>query len=321
MIDNTGIFIFTRDRPETLRLTLLSIASVNHSIFLIDDSIEEGNQLINQKFSREYHCTYLGKKEFAHFTKANQIDLEVYSFMLREPGKIEWSLGYARNFALIYAKSKKLEKVLYTDDDIQVPDINVIESLFEAINDYAFVGAHISGLVDDSALGHIATDLGIINERMLSGGFLVFNPYTIECNFLNNYNEDWIWLFLQLKEKKFLQTEKVFQAISDPHEKYERKIMFQEFGEILLDGILDLFPNGSYDSLQSPVFWERMLAERKEYLALLHETALKMRKEKYVPIIDHVQSNSQNFNPSLFSNLFEKYFADRTLFKRLFESL
>lgn len=207
------------------------------------------------------------------------------------------------------------------DDDIVVPSLDILYGLFESLKRYHCVGAHISGLVDDSILGHIATDVGIFNERMLSGGFMMFNPFHAEHYFLNNYNEDWIWLFLQLNGKEYLQTGEVFQTKSDPLDNYEGKILFQEFGEILLDGILDLYAGGLFDNLVVPEFWKRMLNERKEYLDTLLRLSQQNGKDKYIEVINSLKASSDIYEAVVFQNLFEKYFHNRDLFKYLFNSL
>ncbi len=317
-----AIFIFTRDRPQILNRTLISIENTPHTKYIIDDSVIKSNQRLVLNVCHDYsNCVYLGKSEFNKFTAHKSIDSPKFSFLLRSVGSPEWNLGYARNFALLYSKSIGLEKVLFTDDDIQVSDKNLIEELFQLIGPYPFVGANILGLVDDSVLGYIATEKGIMNERMLSGGFMIFNPNKIDHFFLNNYNEDWIWLFLQLKNKEYLQTGEVFQEIVDPYLNYKHKVIFQEFGEIALDGILDLYNQGSYNELVQLAFWERMIEERKEYLDLLLSRSIRDGNKKHIKIIRYLNANSQYLNPIIFKTLFEKYFNNRNLFQCLFDSL
>lgn len=321
MTNSEVIFIFTKDRPDILNKTLNSIQDAPFANYVIDDSVSLSNRKSTSLLCNSRpNITYLGREQFNEFTIRHQIDFPKFDFLLREVGNEEWNLGYARNFALLYSKSIQSEKVLFTDDDIQVPNPKLIEELFRTINNYQFVGANILGLVDDSVLGHIATDIGIVNERMLSGGFMVFNPNKIDHFFLNNYNEDWIWLFLQLKSENYLQTGEVFQEITDPLTNYQSKVLFQEFGEIALDGILDLFKNGSYDSLAQISFWERLVRERKDYLDLLIANAVAAEMKNYVDIIEWIKSNSKNLNSAVFKNLFEKYFRDRILFQRLYNS-
>ncbi len=321
MSEKSGIFIFTRDRPDKLQQVFQSIRDVGHSIVIIDDSVKEVSRAANRKIIKDTKNTYVGEPEFLEFIKHHNIDLDEYSFLLRHLGNDDWNLGYARNFALVFGKASGFQNVLFMDDDIIVPDLLLIDELFSLLNTYRFTGAHIEGLVDDSVLGHVATGLDIFNERMLSGGFMAFSPNNIAHYFLNNYNEDWIWLFLQNKEKNYFQTGEVIQALSDPLDNYASKIMLQEFGEIALDGVLDCYEKNPDESLCTILFWERMLKERKEYLEMLYEKIKLKSENNYLEIIDHVIKNLNNFNAAMFKNLFVKYFSNLGCFKRLFKSL
>lgn len=321
MKHKSAIFIFTKDRPDKLKSGLSSVSNIDYRIFVIDDSTVETNRLINQQLLNKKNQIYLGKDSYNDFLYRHRIEIPEFSFLLRPPGSNDWNLGYARNFALVFSKSLSLENVLFMDDDIQVLSLDVVEILFEALKSYKFTGANIVGLVDDSVLGHIATDLDIHNERMLSGGFMAFNPNAISDYFLNIYNEDWIWLFLQLKGEKYLQTKEVVQELKNPLEAYEGKIVFQEFGEIVLDGILGLFDNLSNEALSDIIFWERILYERDEYLKKLIRASANKGLTNYMKIITYVQSNSKHFRPLDFKSLLEEYFNNRNAFQKLFNSL
>jgi hypothetical protein len=320
--EKRSIYLFTKDRPETLRNTLNSITNTQYEKVIIDDSCDHTNRAEIQQIAKVVpHAIYIGQNEFYSFAKSYNINLKEFSFMLRQPGVPEWNLGFIRNLALLYSLATKADKVLFMDDDIEVPDLKLIDELFKEIDEFQFVGANILGLIDDSILGHIATKLEIFNQRMLSGGFMLFKPKSIDHFFLNNYNEDWIWLFLQLKGNKYLQTGNVYQALADPFLGYRQKVMFQEFGEIVLDGILDLYDGASYEILTEITFWERMLKERQEYLnRLVHESEEKGLNQ-YIDIINYVQLNSKPFNPLVFKTLFEEYFENRNAFKKILNSL
>ncbi|MBK8549850.1 MAG: hypothetical protein IPL53_01860 [Ignavibacteria bacterium] len=120
------------------------------------------------------------------------------------------------------------------DDDIKVSSISLIDDLFELKKKYELVGSHITGMNDDSILGHIATDLNLSNEKMLSGGFVVLSPKTVSNYFLNIYNEDWIWFYFQLKSKRYFQTGNVFHSITNPFYKFKSKIIFKNSGRLQL---------------------------------------------------------------------------------------
>jgi glycosyltransferase involved in cell wall biosynthesis len=122
-----AIFIFTKDRPETLSKTLESIQPTQYKKFVIDDSVSVANQATVLNLCKKYpDCYYLGKSEFQKFVSDCNIQFPEFSFLLRELGSTEWNLGYARNFAMMYSKAEHFEKVLFTDDDIQVPNLNLI---------------------------------------------------------------------------------------------------------------------------------------------------------------------------------------------------
>lgn len=322
MINTESIFIFTKDRPKILNKTLASIQTVHYPKYVIDNSIKPENQeSVFELCVFQSNCNYLGKKQFKEFVQEIKIDFAKFNFLLKEPGGSEWNLGYARNFALLYSKALHSNKVLFMDDDIQVTDIKLIEDLFQSISVFQFAGANITGLVDDSVLGHIATDLGIFNERTLSGGFMVFNPNNIDHYFLNNYNEDWIWLFLQLQGKEFLQTGEVHQDLSDPLANYRDKIIFQEFGEIALDGVLDLYKIGSYDLLNNLLFWQRMIEERKNYLDFLEKKSKETDDKRKIEIVCWIKEHSEIFSAELFQELFFNYFENRKIFLELYHSI
>jgi hypothetical protein len=316
------IIIFSKDRPITLSHSLNSVAKNKYPILVIDNSTLKNHQKeVSKLCDNISYCTYFGKSEYNNFLTTYEIDPQKYSFLIAELSIDRWNLGYTRNLALLFSKSQKAEKVLFMDEDINVPDISLIDYLFKELDNYKFVGSNITGLIDDSIVGHIATDLGIFNERMLSGGFMAFRPNRIDHFFLNTYNEDWIWLFLQLQGEKYLQNDNVFQELSDPLKNYKEKILFQEFGEIILDGILKLHPNKSYDGLLSQIFWIDILNERFEYLNSIRDNKSVKNKSYYKEIVEYVISNLKKFEASAFRNLFEKYFNNRNLFQKLFNSL
>lgn len=317
-----SIFIFTKDRPSTLSKTLRSLSPTLYPKLIVDDSSQQSNQSEVENLADEFeYCKYLARASFREFCVIHKITFPKFSFLLRELGSSEWNLGYARNFALLYAKAEGFQRVLFMDDDIQVPKLSIFEELFSNLNSYKFTGANIKGLIDDSVLGHVAASVQVTNKRMLSGGFMALSTIGIDQFFLNNYNEDWIWLFMQLKNSKYLQKGQVFQALVDPFANYEDKVIFQEFGEIVLDGVLDLYEYGSYDTLTDIAFWQRMIRERREYLELLEKKSEQISNEYNIEILKCVKGHSKSFTAELFKDLFHNYFENRKAFLELYQSL
>ena len=217
--DKKIIFVFTKDRPIILEETLNQLKKITDGVFIIDDSFHESNQKDNRELLKHIpNGIYYGKNEFDE--SALSYDLVSYEFnsVYRQLGNKDWNLGYARNYALFLSQIHNASKVLFIDDDIVIPKEEIINNSFELLEQFNFVGASIGGMIDDSLLGYISNDLGLIDndERTLSGGFLAFNRKAIRFPFLNIYNEDWIWLFLHSDDEKSLQTEYVLQKITNP---------------------------------------------------------------------------------------------------------
>lgn len=286
----------------------------------MDDSALPENRRAVAELCQLQGYQYLGRKEYAQFLVEEHIAESDFSFLLREPGYPDWNLSYVRNFALLLARSMGLERVLYMDEDIRVPDIGLIDELFSLLTDVSFAGAHVDGMPDQSILGHIAADVGVNNPEMLSGGFLAFNPSSVTEYFVNIYNEDWIWLFLQILTQRHAKHGSVLQETADRFDRYQSKVLFQEHGELIVDGLVDGHANGSYAELESFDFWARMLLERDEYLQDLYSRSVAQDRPKYVSILRHLLTHRQVSSPEEITACCMSYKTNRIAFKGLLSS-
>lgn len=319
-----AIFIFTKDRPDVLTKTLSYINNLAIRKYIIDDSFQEINQAANKKLTSIHsNIFYCGQNEYDEFIRLYNIDTDKFKSILRKVGTSEWNLGYARNFALLFSKAIDVYKALFVDDDIAILDISLIFNTFSLLENYNFVGANIDGMTDDSIIGFISQDLGIINdnERTLSGGFLAFKPQKIRMPFINVYNEDWIWLLLHSNEDKHLQKNSVFQNMSNPYFDFKDKIIFQEIGEIIFTGISMLNEKKEFRFLISDVFWEKVLNKRKIYLTKLYNNAAIKKKRDLMEMIKWVQDYYKEIDNHIFSELFDNYNNDKLTFREIYNSL
>lgn len=306
-----AIFIFTKDRPDSLKRTLNSLKEEKIKTYVIDDSFLLSNQLENLVVTNSHHnIEYYGKNEFKEYLETSNIVLSDSNFQIQELGNQNWNLGNARNSALILAKFNGIENTLFMDDDIKFNSPTLISESFKLLENYLFVGAKISGMPDDSIIGHISRELDAEEdfERMLSGGFLAFNAKKVDMPFTNTYNEDWIWMFLQLNENQHLEFGEVFQAKFDPFSNYKSKILFQEFGEIVIDGFLQVKGNDYFNFLIDNLFWTDIINERKKYLKKLINISKQNNKEAFTDILTWLESNMLKFDGFIFANYFTEYF-------------
>jgi hypothetical protein len=305
--DKKIIFVFTRDRPLVLEDTLSQLKNTIYSVFIIDDSFHESNQNNNRELLKHIpNGIYYGKNEFNNSSISHNLISSGYNSVYRQLGNKEWNLGYARNYALFLSHIHNANKVLFIDDDIVIPKEEIIINSFELLEQFNFVGASIGGMFDDSLLGYISTDLGLIDndERTLSGGFLAFNRKAIRFPFLNIYNEDWIWLFLHSDDEKYLQTECVIQKNTNPYIGYENKILFQEYGEIFIIGILMAKRKSNFELLSSKSLWENVIQKRKVYLLELYNFAKRSNQKDFPIMIKWLLQNYSQYESSYFSEKF-----------------
>src|SRR5688572_25483427 len=99
-----AIFLFTKNRPDTLNKTLVSISTSLLPIYIIDDSTTHNHQSEVLDICNNFkNCNYLGKLAFEKFLSTYKISLDKYKFLLGNLGSQYWNLGFARNFALLFA--------------------------------------------------------------------------------------------------------------------------------------------------------------------------------------------------------------------------
>lgn len=257
-----AIYIFTCHRPIELRRLLLELQSVSktYDIYIIDDSSNKEIIELNRRISDRY-CSniYLGKKQYLDFYNIN-----IKAHNCQVLGDKTWNLGMARNFALDHATLFGHEKVLFVDDDISGVNKKVLKEGFETLKGNCFVSCTLKGVEDDSIVGHIAKKAGLLNisKKMLSGGFLFLSPLSLSHRFYNIYNEDWILQLLENKMGKIVLPYDIYHGVNQKFEWTLDKALFQELGELIIDGLFINYQGISMDYS----FWDNVLENRKKFI-------------------------------------------------------
>lgn len=268
-----AIYIFTCNRPKKLESLLFELSytsKTKYVIYIVDDSsnrenIEENNRIVN----KYYNTKYLGVRHYLDFYKISE-------GVQNRPilGDVTWNLGIARNFALDHSISLGYEKVLFIDDDISDIDNRKIEEGFSTLNEDSFVSCILKGVEDNSIIGHIAKHVGLIDDgdKMLSGGFLFFSPASISKRFYNIYNEDWIIQLLE-KHKKQIMLQYTVRHNVDQHANFSLdKALFQELGELIVEGLLE----NEYAISMDYQFWDVIIEKRIKFIQEIMDEAIKL---------------------------------------------
>lgn len=306
---NECIIIFTKDRPVILSKTLLNI---DMPVIVLDDSTNSDSEKVVKnipKNSKNIH--YHGKNEQQMIVQRFASTNELNSFV-KPLGSESWTLGYARNYAIILAKILGFERILFMDDDIIVKDFDVIFKIFDLLNNADFVGAEIKGMPDLSVVDVIMQQLGMEPYRFMSGGFLAFNLESVSEYFLNYYNEDWVWLFMHKPKAKLVKYGEVYQLPYDPFENAVEKALQQEFGEILVEGLIEIDSRNDFSSLKNNIFWQKILKNCESKLKEIKELCKSRDFEIRVNVCSTLLEYYKNLNSNSFVEVFNQYFNEKT---------
>lgn len=311
LVDNQNclVALFSKDRPDRLLKTLPHLKNIPYNVVLIDDSSSIDNRVAIRKLCHEFNLKYHGITEQHECIR--QIEAATLGKFITRLGDKAWSLGYNRNYSIIFGLFSGARKLIFMDDDVLV-NPELFGTVFEALSKQPFVGVEITLMPDHSVLGHLYRAGGELLPQYVSGTFLGVDLERVSHYFLNIYNEDWIWLFLQNDGKPIPKIGTVKQLQYGPFENWESKILFQEYGEILWNGLHYSTVPLKRDSLLTPGFWDNILDIRRKEIKSVDSLALP----------DHLKATAKVIQKTLFDfhrTLSSKGFAQT--FQHYFELL
>lgn len=316
-----GIFIFVKDRTENIDRLMATLQPLQLDLFVIDDSFDPSSSKVIREIVCRWQAIYVNAEYYDKFLWVLNIREDNYKFLIRKPGRFDWNLGYVRNLALLICKSLQFEEIAFFDDDIVPDSQEQILDLFNQLSTYNFVGARISGLVDDSIIGHIARKFGATPESdLLSGGCLFFCPEKISGHFLNIYNEDWIWLLFNSGQFNFKFHGDIYHLIKDPFDQAVEKVKFQEFGEIFLNGIQNQ-NNLDSTNLESQVYWTSIIESRRNYLTFLGNHKAIAENTAIYEIINSAIKESKLITGTHLAKMYVTFRGNCAAFNNLYSSL
>jgi hypothetical protein len=313
-----GIFIFTKNRETVVANAIRNLVRCQQPIFVIDDSTSDGVRYRVAALCKQSGVYYHGLVEQAQLLKAISNIADV-SFM-KVLGDGQWNLGYARNHAILLAFRAGLDKMLLLDDDITIDNLEFLNKIFSSLDHHDVVGSQIIGMPDDSILGHIASKVKIEHKRLYSGGCLACKVSNVNEHFINVYNEDWIWQYIYLPHRTHTLVGQVHHKMFDPFDGWQQKMLFQETGELLVDGLENASPAEFFELLNKPEFWEQEIQERKRYLIHLKDRCEFGGETQSASMINYLLSQYSFIKTSSCSKLFEEYLNQRHVFQKVKET-
>jgi len=191
-------------------------------------------------------------------------------------------IGRKRNLGLLIGRVCGWTRLLFLDDDIRRLNVAKLSSAAALLDDYPVVGLQVKKYPDASVVGHARRLAGRRQEPFVSGGALLVNPQLVNGYFAPVYHEDWLCIINHLRNGEVAVGGSVGQLPYLPFTTSERA-EFEEFGDILLSGLLGLVHARSKKSIADkshpmtegdywrevtdPRFWQQVLEQRAVLLA------------------------------------------------------
>ena len=174
-------------------------------------------------------------------------------------------LSLKRNLGLIIARTAGWERILFLDDDIDIPHFTDLEAVASVADHFDAVGLNNNGFEDNSVVCHALRYIGGKQDTFVGGGAMVVRPGATTSFFPDIYNEDWLFLLRNTSLGSVAAHGTMLQREFDPFDTASRAER-QEFGDCLAEGIYWLLDRGSPLRHADTRYWRESLRRRVQLI-------------------------------------------------------
>lgn len=178
-------------------------------------------------------------------------------------------LSTKRNLGLVLGKAAGLERILFLDDDMHVPEPMDAKMAGGQLNQCRAVGLYNTGFPDHSVVCRVNRQLGGEQEQFIGAGALVVYPAGSKSFFPDIYCEDWFYFLGDDEPPRLGISGEVAQRPYDPFEDPDRA-QREELGDSLAEGLYWLLDEGVEDrsvvARADAAFWADFLDRRRTFI-------------------------------------------------------
>ena len=226
-------------------------------------------------------------------------------------------LSFKRNLALVFSRLAGWQRIVFLDDDIDVPEPDDLRVAVGLLRQFPAVGLGLAGFPDNSVVCHANRAVGRQQEMFIGGGAMAVAVSRISSFFPNIYNEDWFFL-VGARGSSYGVVGRAVQAAYDPYRNSDRA-RSEEFGDCLAEGVYALLDNGQYKQRSTnEKYWDEFLAARRTLIQDiassvngLHEPP-EVRK-RMARALDAALTRSAEITPAFCVGYLNEWRADRVL--------
>ncbi|MEU7478116.1 hypothetical protein AB0A63_19180 [Lentzea sp. NPDC042327] len=236
--------------------------------------------------------------------------------------KFDWhsDISRKRNLGLVIAQVAGWERIVFLDDDIEVPDPADLRRAAALTDNYAAAGLSIGGYPDNSVVCRAYREAEGAQEAFVGGGALAVHTKSRSSFFPDIYNEDWFFL---LGDKKLRPTAVIgaaFQTASDPFE-FDERARLEEFGDVLAEGLFWLLDDKRSLTDADTAYWSRYLLKRSNFILETMEMVRRFeddaeRKAKKLSSLTAALERSKLISPERCENYLQAWRTDRSTWRR-----
>jgi len=150
-----------------------------------------------------------------------------------------YDIPQKRNFALWHARRHSYGSICLIDDDIIFDERQLACARYLISQDARLVGFYALDFPDVATISHVERFIRNVPSRVSVGGnFLFLKTSEVIGFFPYTYNDDWVFLFINMDRNNEVMAGGIIGQL--PHEPWKdpTRIKFEQFGEILITGLI-----------------------------------------------------------------------------------
>ena len=175
------------------------------------------------------------------------------------------ALSTKRNLALLIARMVGWTTVLMLDDDITDVDARLIHSGADRLGGAVAIGLTVDRFPDNSVVCHANRLAGGEQEVFVGASALLLDTTEPFGFFPNIYNEDWLFLYDGVAERRVGRLDRVTQRRYQPFDDTGRA-RAEEFGEVIAEGAMAGLHDTDPGRLLDETYWAEFLVARHDFI-------------------------------------------------------
>jgi hypothetical protein len=229
-----------------------------------------------------------------------------------------------RNLGLLLARLIGWERIVFLDDDINVPEPMDLREAAGLTDRHAGVGLAIKGMPDNSVVCHAFREAGGAQDMFIGGGALAIGPQAMTSFFPNIYNEDWFFLLDEYGLRPTAITGTAIQQQYDPFR--EDRARMEELGDSLAEGLFWLLDHGKSLRDATPRHWQKFLRERTGFITDVIGMVQGMggdleQRQRMLQSLKAARGRCQYIDPDLCVRYVDAWHSDRVIWRNHIEAV